>query len=428
MDQSSKEIRQSGPTASNEVIFVSRQPIYTRSIELFAYELLYRNDALEHALLANGEKAAFEVFLNTFCDAGLEPLVGENLAFINIKRMFILQDYCKALPKERVVLEVSRDVEPDEPVIHALTALSDSGYKLALDDYTDRNRPLLELADYVNFDFERFTRDEISNQLLKLKLSKAKSIATKIETHEEFEIATGMGFEYFRGACFNQPKLTSPPRLRINRLSTLQLALKLQEPDLSTAELEKIVSQDLAISYKLLQYVNSAALSVSKNIESIRHAVQMVGTERIRAWASLLLLSKLDDKPAELMITAFVRAKMAERLAVAQGATNPDSYYMVGLFSVIDALLNVPMSEAIQLLPFSKQVREALVRHEGPMGQVLNCVLAYENGNWGEIDCSNLDAATIRQCYMDALSATRKMPKLTSGDRQELRSSSPKKF
>ena len=148
----------------------------------------------------------------------------------------------------------------------------------------------------------------------------------------------------------------------------------------------------------------------------------MVGTERIRAWASLLLLSKLDDKPAELMVTAFVRAKMAERLAVASGATNPESYYMVGLFSVVDALINVPMPDAIQLLPFSKPIREALVHHEGPIGSVLKCVLAYETGDWTGAQASKVDGGTLRQSYMDAVSAARKMPKLSKQDRKELNS------
>jgi EAL and modified HD-GYP domain-containing signal transduction protein len=430
MDKSTTEVQQSLATPYNGVVFVSRQPIYTRSIEVFAYELLYRNDVLQQALRANGDKDASAAFLNTFCDVGLEPLVGESLAFININRMFILQDYCKALPKKRVVLEVSPDVDPDESVISALTALRDSGYSLALDDfgYCERNLPLLNLANYFSLDFKSLAHEEISNRVLELKTFKAKAIATNIETHREFETAASMGFEYFRGSCFNKPKLSSPARVPINRLSLLQLVLKLQQPELSTVELEKVVGQDLAISYRLLQYVNSAALSLSKNIESIKHAIQMVGTERIRSWASLLLLSKLDDKPTELMVTAFIRAKMAERLAVAAGAAKPDSYYMVGLFSVVDALLNVSMAEAIQLLPFSKPVRDALVSNEGPMGEILKCVLAYESGNWSNIRGGNLDAGTIRQCYLDALSAARNMPKLSAQDREELRSSPARRF
>jgi EAL and modified HD-GYP domain-containing signal transduction protein len=398
--------------------FVSRQSIYTRSVQLFAYELLYQRNVVEQALLADSGNGTREPFLKTFSD-GLEELAGENLAFINIPRMFILQDYCGVFPKERAILQISRDVEVDENIFRSLRTLSESGYKLALDDFdcTEQNRPVLELANYLNLNFQRLTRDEMTNQLSTLSRSKAKAIASRVDTHEEFEMAKTMGFEYFRGSCFHKPKIPTPARIPINRLSTMQLVLKLQDPELSMVELEKIVSQDLAISYKLLRFVNSAALSLTRNIESIKHAIQMVGTARIRSWASLLLLTKLDDKPAELLVTALVRARMCEGLALAMGYQNPDSYHMVGLFSVVDALLNVTMPDAIQLLPFSRQVREALVNHGGQMGSVLSCVLDYESGDWDDVRCGDLDAATIRQCYMDAISAAQKMPKGTDQDR-----------
>jgi len=410
MDKSIQELQQPAATANRDVAFVSRRPIYSRSTEVFAYELLSGSDVLDRAIL--------------------ETLIGESLAFVTIPKVFILQDCWRTLPKQKVVLEAPGDLELNGDVVSALTAMKQSGYAISLADfdYSEEKRGLVELADYLNIDFARRQRDEIAGQLLKLKPSSAKTIATRLETHEALDTATALGFDYFRGSCFNAPKLSVPPRVPINRLSTLQLTLKLQEPDLSTAELEKIVSQDLAISYKLLHYVNSAALSLTRTIESIRHAIQMVGTERIRAWASLLLLSKLDDKPAELMITVFVRAKMAQRLAFAQRAANPDTFYMVGLFSGVDTLLNVPMSEAIQLLPFAKPVREALLHHDGPLGHVLKCVLAYEAGDWNEVRAANLDAATIRQCYLDALADTSKLPKLTARDRRDLRTTPIRKL
>jgi Predicted signal transduction protein containing EAL and modified HD-GYP domains len=422
MNKPTELLQRSSGGGNGDVVFVARQPIYNRAHDVFAYELLYTNDVLRDTL-SRVDKATADRFFNTFIEVGLKPLVGDNLAFININSMFIEYDYCKALPKERVVLELTPDVQPTESTLNSLKALTETGYKVALDDFefSEDKRPLIDVASFIGIDFERLTKDEISKQLPVLKASKAKLLAKRVNTHEVFEIAKGLGFEYFRGSSFNRPKLALPTRVPINRLSTLQLVLKLQEAELSTPELEKIVSQDVAISYKLLQYVNSAALSLTRTIESIRHAIQMVGTERIRVWASLLLLTKLDDKPAELMITALVRAKMAERLALSMSETQPESYYMVGLFSVVDALLNVPMPEAIQLLPFSKQVREALVSHEGPMGDVLACVLAYESGTWNEVRCGNLGAETIRQCYLDAIAASQKLPKVTSQDRHDLR-------
>jgi c-di-GMP-related signal transduction protein len=401
--------------ADASVIYVSRQPIYSRSGDLFAYELLYPFDLFDNVLAAKDEKSGDEFFQTTFLKEALEPLVDDALAFIGVTRTFALRDYCRALPKEKVVLEIPRLVESDEAVSRLIKGVTDLGYTIGLDDFdsTDQNRPLLEVATYVNLNFGKLPGEEIYKQLSMLKHSNVRVIATRVDTPEQFESATSMGFEYFRGSCFTRPKLATQTRVSVNRLSTLQLVLKLQEPELSTAELERIISQDLAISYKLLQYVNSAALSISRNIESIRTAIQMAGREHLRAWASLLFLSKLDDKPAEVSLTAVIRAKMAEGLAVAMGAKTPETYYMVGLFSLVDALLNVPMPEAIQLLPFSKEVREALVVQAGPLGSVLKCVLAYERGDWSEVACGDLDAATIQQCYLSSIASARNMPKIT---------------
>jgi EAL and modified HD-GYP domain-containing signal transduction protein len=393
MDKSEQLLEPLADTGGNDFALVARQPIYTRTVGLFAYEVLYQNDSVS-------------------TDLDLESLVGDSLAFIKVSPQFILEHCYKAFPRGKVVFEISRDVKPEEPAIRSLIALKQAGYSLALGDfdYTEQTSPILELANYVSLDFGKVNPHTASQQLEFLTKSKAGLIARNIESHEEFDTAREMGFEFFTGSCFNKPKVVTPTRVPLNRLSTLQVVLKLQEPELSPSELEKIVGQDLAISFKLLRFVNSASLSLSRTVESIRHAIQMVGTERIRLWASLLLLTKLDDKP-ELNVTALVRAKMAERLAAAIGVPNSDSYFLVGLFSLIDALLNVPMPEAIQLLPFSKQIREGLLNHEGSMGSVLRCVLAYESGNWNDARCGSLEPAAIRQCYLDAIAAARKMPK-----------------
>ena len=362
MEKTAKLVQSPPGAGTNDVVFVARQPIYTRSAQLFAYQLLYQRDVVERALGANGGNASAEPFPNALGLSSLESLVGENVAFVSVARTFILQNYWSTLAKEKAVLEISPGIEIDENVLRSLKTMREAGYKVALDSfaYTKEDLPLLEIANYASLDFARLTPDETSGQLSLIAQSKAKAIARNVESHEGFEMAKGLGFEYFAGPCFTKPAVSTPVRVPINRLSTLQLALKLQNPELSAEEVEKFVSQDLAISYKLLRFVNSAALSLSRNIESIKHAIQMVGTTRIRGWASLLLLTKLEDKPAELLVTALVRAKMCEGIAVAMGVSNPDSYYMVGLFSVVDALLNVTLPEAIQLLPFSRQVREAL--------------------------------------------------------------------
>jgi EAL and modified HD-GYP domain-containing signal transduction protein len=393
------------------IALVARQPIYGRSVNLFAYELLYRHDLVEQAVFTNGDRATAEVVLNTFLDMGLEQLVGNSLAFLNITRTFILEDYCTALPTHRIVLEILEDVEPDEAVIRSLKELSAAGYALALDDfrYSEQKRPLLELADYVKLDFRMFTPEEIAQQVPLLKQFKASLLAEKVETHEEFEVARKLGFDYFQGFFFCQPKLMKTVQVPLNRLSTLRLIVKLQDPEIGIRELVDIIKQDVGVSFKLLRYVNSASLSLPQRIQSISHAVQMVGTHKIRIWASLIMLASVEDKPRELIITAVVRGTMAERLAIAMEFSNPGSSFIVGLFSVLDAMLDLPMPQALHLLQLSEDVHEAILYRAGPMGPILNSILAYERAHWNEVQCGGLNLQTISKCYVDSVSFSREL-------------------
>jgi EAL and modified HD-GYP domain-containing signal transduction protein len=394
-----------GPSENASKVIVARQPICRQSSSVFAYEILYRNEFLEKAAVTNADEATAGVLVKTFMEIGLERLVGKTPAFLNVTRQFLLSDYCFILPKGRVVLEVLEDIEPEDQVVRALTKLRKRGYSIALDDFcfSEDKRPLLQVADYVKIDFRAETPSTLVQQIPILKEFKVKLLAEKVETHEEFELAKALGFDYFQGYFFCRPKIVTAARIPLNKISALRLIMRLQDPNLSIANLERIINQDVALSFRLLRYVNSALLSLTSRIESLSHAIQMVGTRRIRSWASIIMLTTLDDKPVELMITAVVRAAMAERLATALNIAKKDSCFTVGLFSVVDALLDLPMPKALDLLPFSDDVKQALTDGTGPLGFIPKCILAYERGNWSEVNCRGLDLRTISQCYLDSI-------------------------
>jgi c-di-GMP phosphodiesterase len=265
---------------------------------------------------------------------------------------------------------------------------------------------LLELTDYVKVDFRAETPETLAEQLAILKNFNVKLVAEKVETHEEFELSKSLGFDYFQGYFFCRPKPVSVARPPSNKLSALRLAARLQDPNISIAEVERLVSQDVTLSFKLLRYLNSALLHLRSRIDSVRHAVQMIGTRRLRAWASIIVLTGLDDKPKELVVTAMARGTMAERLATALKTLKPESCFTIGLFSVLDALLDVPMRDALEMLPLSGEVKQALINHEGPMGSILQCILAYENGIWSQVKCGGLDMETISHCYLSSIAET----------------------
>ena len=172
-------------------------------------------------------------------------------------------------------------------------------------------------------------------------------------------------------------------------------------------ELERAVGQDLAIAYRLLRYLNSPIHALPRKIESIRHAVTLVGTSLIGNWASLVLLGRIEDKPRELMITAMIRAHMCQQLGAAMYQRNVEQFFTVGLLSLVDALLDRPMPEALEFLALTGEVKAALVNHTGLMGVALECVQAYERGDWDHTRCRNLDEKTIRDAYLSSVAWTR---------------------
>jgi EAL and modified HD-GYP domain-containing signal transduction protein len=186
-------------------------------------------------------------------------------------------------------------------------------------------------------------------------------------------------------------------------VAVCRLLAKLQEPQVDTHEIEKIVSEDLSLSYQLLRYINSAAIGLPKHIESIGHAVRLVGTEQIRLLASLMMLASVDEKPQELLTTSLIRARMCELVAQQQNYPNPSAYFTVGLFSTLDAFLDCRLDEALKLLPLSDEIRNALLFREGKMGGVLDRALSYETGDWRALDELRADSAPLGSAYLRAV-------------------------
>ena len=390
-------------------VFVGRQPIYRDEVQVIAYELLFRDSNLNEAAFSNGDRASAQVLLNTVVDIGLNRVVGPHLAYFNASRNLLCSDYCALLPRDRVVLEVLEDVIPDAPLVEALSKLATMGYQIALDDfvYHDRFRPLLEVADVVKVDIRAHGLHGLQAELDHLRKFRVKLLAEKVETHEEFEFCRQLGFDYFQGYFFCKPQIMTERTIPINRLASLTLLAKLMDPQLSMAEIAEMVQQDVAVSYKLLLFINSALHSLPRKVESVRHAVQLVGTQRIRNWAGLIIFAGVDDKPRELMTTAVVRARMCELLAGMLQQRGTDQFFTAGLFSVLDALLDRPMAGALELLPLSAEVNHALLDHSGPVGEVLECVLSYEQGDWEGLQCRGLDSNAIQGAYVGSVEWTR---------------------
>ena len=388
-------------------VFVGRQPIYARDMKTVAYELLFRSGTENRADFADGEQATAELILNTFTEIGLEQIVGNLPAFLNLTESFIVNEHALALPKDRVVLEVLEDVPPTKQVLAALSVLRKDGYTIAIDDfvYSPELMPLVELADIVKVDLPAVPRDELAMHVEILHRYDVRILAEKVETQEEFEFCKDLDFDYYQGYFFCRPTIVRGKKLPLNRITMMRLISRLQSPTVGLVDIADVVRTEPTLSFNLLRFVNSAYCGLHNKVESVQQAVALAGIQRIKTMASLSLLSKAaEDKPQELLKTVLIRARMAELLAEKLHQYRTDSYFLVGLFSAIDSLLNLPMEEALELVPVSNEVKDALTLRKGVIGMVLNCVLEYEQGNWEQVTCHTLEAETIRNAYLQAIS------------------------
>jgi EAL and modified HD-GYP domain-containing signal transduction protein len=386
-------------------IYIGRQPIYDRKLNVYGYELLFRAASDNSARFTDGDQATTDVIVNTFLEIGLDNIVGNRLAFINLTRSFFVGEHTISLPKNRVVLELLEDINADEEVMAGVKRLSDQDYTIALDDfiYHESLQPLVSLADLVKIDIMALNRDEVREHVNALRQHPLRLLAEKVETQDDFEFCRDLGFDYFQGYFFAQPKVIRGQRLPNNRLAILKLLSRLQDPNITPEQLEELIAQDIAFSYRILRYVNSASLALPRKIESIHQAVVILGLQTIKSWTTLLAMSQVDNKPAELVVTAMVRGKMAEGLAKAMNAAQPESFFTVGLFSALDALMDNSMEEILTQLPLADHIAAALLHRRGVHGDILECVLTYERGQWENLGCSQLGTHKIRDCYLEAL-------------------------
>lgn len=383
-------------------IYIGRQPIFDRQLEVYAYELLFRSGTQNHAGEFDGDQATSQVIVNAFIEIGLDRIVGDQLAFINLTRSFVTASAPLPFPKERVVLEILETVRPDAEVIAGVRNLIAQGYSVALDDFIFHEdlRPLLELAHIVKIDLLVTPREQLEAHVHQLRGYNVKLLAEKIETQAEFEYCKALGFDYFQGYFLSRPNIVQGQQLPPNRLAILQLLSKLQNPDSDAGEIEKLVGQDIALSYKLLRYINSAFFALPKKIDSIRQAVVYLGTQAIKTWVTLLVVAGLGNKPTELVTQAMQRAKMCELLAQTAKRPHTEAYFTVGLFSLLEALMDSPLEKILESLPFSDDIRNALLKHEGPYGEALACVIAYEKGDFLHAYFDRLAPSQLTDTYL----------------------------
>jgi len=343
--------------------------------------------------------------LNTVTEVGLDRVVGQHKAFINVARDFVLDGHLAGFGLPQLVFEIAADIVVDEPLLQALRELRQQGYHFVLDDYVDNEayQALLDIADYVKIDLLTTTEKELRRMTPPLRQRKVALMAERIETKAILELCQTLRFDYFQGYHFSQPKMLKFQSVPTNQLAVLQLIGKLHNPNIEIKTVESLISQDVSLTYKLLRYINSAYFNLPKRIESIQRAVVLLGLKNIRSWVTLISLANIESHRSDLITVALERAKMCELLADALKIKHKETGFTVGLLSVLDVMTQAPMELVLAALPLDEEINKALLYHEGPLGRILACTLAYERCDWDSLDTLGLDLAQINDAYMTAL-------------------------
>lgn len=373
-------------------------------MRLFAYELLYRDADQRSACAIGGDSATSQVIVNTFLEIGFENLVGDNYAFLNLTRNFLVHNDLKILSPEHVVLEVLEDVAMDEQLLASLKDFSKRGFLIALDDFIYREEltPLVSAADIIKIDVMDLGKKRVLEDVSRLRDCKARLLAEKVETKEDYHYCRDLGFDYFQGYFFARPSLVTSRSLPANKAAVLQLLSRINDECAAIDDVATLISQDPSLSLKFLRGVNSPLNRRTSKVESIAQAVTLLGLDQVRNWASLMAMADVDGAPAELLTTLLVRARLCQSIGASLGLPN-DSCFTVGLFSGLDAVMDMSMKDLLENLPLSEDVNGALLYNSGSYAATLELAMKLEKGRAGERAELGIDGGELTAAYIDAV-------------------------
>lgn len=394
--------------------FVARQPILTKDEKVFGYELLFR-DGVENFFCSADPEAASRSTLDTSMLMGLDVLCDGRRAFINCTREMLLKDYVTLVPSNQTVVEILETVPPDDLVMAACQRLKEAGYMIALDDFAidDPRAPLTEVADIIKVDLKRTTPAECAAMIKRYGPWRCRMLAEKVETREEFVAASKAGFVYFQGYFFRRPEVLATHEVPANRINYVRMLQTVSKPELDPREIEDAIKSEASLCYRLLRYLNSAVFGFANEIHSVRHALAMLGEREVRRWVRLVVtLAAGQGKSSELVLSALVRARFCELLSpkIQHGESD---LFLLGLLSMMDAILEIPMPEVLDRVPIDQETKALLLGGTGRLRPLYQLMLARESGDWqntAELSKSlHLSDGEVAEAYWSAMQWARQV-------------------
>ncbi len=392
----------------SEHVFLARQPIFDRDRHTFGYELLYRNGMTDQVIFDDPDDATRCVIERALLDWGMERIIGDRFGFINASPQLIVAGLHRALPPEGIIIELREDEVLDGRTRDALTIARREGYHFALDNIHDHRQlvrsSILDLASMVKVECSQLPASERAAIVAEVRSRQpgALLVAEKIETVEEFSAALEAGFDLFQGYFFAWTEVLSRAARPSSVNSTIALLAEMQRMDIDIDRVEQLVGTDPTLAFRVLAIVNSSAFGLDRRVESLRHAIVLLGVTQVRHLATLLALSASADASVELIALGATRARLAS--AIVPTTDLRSSAFTVGLLSVTDSLYSTPMEELLRELPVSSAIEAALVHGSGELGWVMQVIRACETADVeGLIELAPDRLDEVQEAYAEAV-------------------------
>lgn len=392
---------------SDSYNLLARQPICNQKLKVIGFELLYRQQGYQsnEAIISDNDRATIDVLLSAFNDLDINEIVGNKLAFVNFTSSIIVDKLPPISPKQ-LVIELLENQEITPELLKSLSKLRKQGYKIALDDFclNKETISLIEHANIIKLDVLEQEPASWEKYIPRLKEKGIRLLAEKVETYSVFEECCKLGFDLFQGYFFAKPKVIAGKRNTNNEITIVNLLSKVNSAEVNIDEVAKLIVADAKISYNLLRTINSGLFNLQNKVDSVKHAITMLGLAHLKKWINFIALSNLDNKPRLLSDTALLRAKFCEELGkVITRKNRADEYFTIGLFSLIDAFFDKPMEELVNKLSLSKPMRMALLENEGDMGIALLNATQYQSGKWEHQGNDAFTDEIMHNAYMNSL-------------------------
>lgn len=398
-------------------VLMARQPVYTKSQDVVAFELLFRDAEGNFVQGLKDDEATLGVLLGTYSSITKGGSVQSLPCFLKVTDSFLLNNELPELPKQSFVLELLGHSNITPALIERVKDLARQGYRLALADYDPRDprfEPLLNIVHVLKLDIQLLGLDNLPPLLQRLRPYQLELLADKVETQDEFRRCLEMGFALYMGYFLSKPEAVKGKKITGNKVVLLQILTELQRPAATAQSIEEIALQDPALTYRILKVVNSAAFNLRREISSLSHAITLLGIDQIKRWVLLFLSAADKDKPDELTRNMLLRGRMCELLAEMMGRPEPINHFIVGLLSQLDVLLDMEMSELLDQVPLQQDLKDALISRAGSCGELLRQVEYYERGEFDQLNRA-LDRPFYEVAYRHSLNWSQQVMQAMQG-------------